>query len=167
MNFVNASIFVHMSAKVIWIGVRPERKAPVQSRTEVYADREDGLTGDHPTQPHRQVTLISQEAMEEVARILKLEKADPAKTRRNMLIEGLNLSLSSGDQLRIGGAIIEITGPCLPCSRMDETFGNGGQLAMAEAGGFTGRILTSGNIRLGDRVEMVRKDMPASMTNGL
>jgi MOSC domain-containing protein YiiM len=145
-----------MSAKVIWIGVRPERKAPVQSRTEVYADREDGLTGDHPTQPHRQLTLISQEAMEEVARILKIEKADPAKTRRNMLIEGLDLSLSSGDQLRIGGAIIEITGPCLPCERMNETFGHGGRLAMAEAGGLTARILLSGTIRVGDEVRVVK-----------
>ncbi len=149
-----------MSAIVKWIGVRPERKAPLESKTSVYADLVEGLTGDHATRPHRQVTLISQEALEGVASMLGQPVVDPANTRRNILISGLDFNLKDGTQLRIGDAVIELTGPCLPCERMDETLGDGGRHAMANAGGLTARILASGAISVGDLVVLV--SAPAS-----
>jgi MOSC domain-containing protein YiiM len=72
-----------------------------------------------------------------------------------VLIEGLDFSvIQPGTELRIGEAIVEITGPCLPCERMDQTIGSGGRAAMADAGGLTARILQSGWIRIGAPVSV-------------
>ena len=145
-----------MSGIVTWIGIRPERKAPVQPVEYVYADAETGLTGDHPSKPGRQVTLIFQEALVEAAVIMDKEKIDPAVTRRNILISGIKGELKPGVQIAIGEAMLEITGPCLPCSRMDETIGEGGRSAMAnaKAGGLTANIVASGKIVVGDTVNV-------------
>lgn len=103
------------------------------------------------------MTLISKELLDEVALHLGVSAVDPAKTRRNILIAGLDFTLENGTRLRIGKALVEITGPCLPCSRMDETMGEGGRAAMADAGGLTARILSSGQISIGDHVEFMRE----------
>jgi MOSC domain-containing protein YiiM len=141
-----------MNGTVEWISVRPEPKAAVRPVQDVFADVSTGLEGDHDTKPHRQVTLISREALEGVARALNRSSVDPAATRRNILISGFDLNLDEGTQIAVGGALLEITGPCLPCSRMDENLGDGGRAAMKDAGGLTARILRSGLIRVGDPV---------------
>jgi MOSC domain-containing protein YiiM len=150
-------IFTTMKGTVNWIGIRPERKAPVQVVEYVFADIENGLTGDHPAKAHRQVTLISNEALKQVADLLGKPSVDPADTRRNILISGLDFGLASGRQLQVGEALLEVTGPCLPCSRMEENLGEGGRLAMAntEAGGLTAKILQSGKIAVGDTVSIM------------
>lgn len=144
-----------MSGTITWIGVRPERRAPLQSVPAVYADRNNGLTGDHDTKPHRQITVISQEALAEVANTMGVSHVDPANTRRNILIAGMDFNIESGTRIKLGEAIIEVTGPCLPCERMNETLGDGGRVAMADAGGLTARILRSGHLAVGDSVEML------------
>ena len=52
----------------------------------------------------------------------------------------------------MGEALLEIVGPCQPCSRMVETIGPGGYAAMRGHGGMTARVITTGSIRLGDIV---------------
>lgn len=144
-----------MKGIIKWIGVRPERKAPLHSVPSVYADRNDGLTGDHDTKPHRQITIISREALAAVAQTMGVLEIDPADTRRNILISGMDFNIESGTRIRLGEAVIEITGPCLPCERMNETLGDGGRMAMADAGGLTAMILSSGQIAVGDGVEII------------
>jgi len=146
-----------MSGIVTWIGIRPARKAPVQEVEYVFADSETGLTGDHDAQPHRQVTLIFHQNLQDAAVILDREEIKPSDTRRNILISGVPGDLNDGTQLEVGEARLEITGPCLPCSRMDETIGDGGRSAMANAraGGLTAKIVHSGKIGVGDSVSVI------------
>ena len=146
-----------MSGTITWIGVRPERKAPVESVSRVRAEAGKGLAGDHATKEHRQITLIFQEALDQAAGMLGKDHLDPAATRRNVLISGMTSNPAEGDRLRIGSIVVEVTGPCLPCERMDGTLGDGGRMALAKAvaGGVTGRILESGEIAVGDAVEAV------------
>lgn len=146
-----------MNGTVIWIGIRPERKAPVQEVDHVYADSTTGLSGDHDAKPERQVTLISREALEVVAQHLGKPSVDPAATRRNLLISGMDFDLDRGTRVEVGDALLEVTGPCLPCDRMEENLGAGGRVAMAEAaaGGLTARIIRSGNITQGDPVQVL------------
>ena len=144
-----------MKGTVKWIGIRPERRAEVQEVTESYAG-DKGLTGDHADKEHRQVTLIFQEALDQAARNLGVEVIHPSATRRNVLVSGVGANHDKGSRIRIGNALLEVTGPCLPCSRMDENLGDGGRLALAsaDAGGVTARILEQGSIAVGDEVEV-------------
>ena len=68
------------------------------------------------------------------------------------VISGINLLALKNAQLRIGTALLEIVGPCQPCSRMEETLGAGGYAAMRGHGGMTARVLETGPLQVGDSV---------------
>ena len=62
---------------------------------------------------------------------------NPELFRRNIVVRGIELKSLIGHRFRIGEALLEGTGPCTPCSRMDENLGAGGRLAMKGLGGLT------------------------------
>ncbi len=141
-----------------WIGVRPERKAPLLALPEVEAIAGQGLAGDHykgKSTSTRQVTLIQWEHLAVVASFLHRDAVDPAQVRRNLVVKGVNLMALKDHSFYIGDVLLEMTGPCHPCSRMEEILGPGGYNAMRGHGGITARILQGGVIRLGDALRVI------------
>ena len=64
---------IPQQGKVEWIGIRPKRLLEIHSVSEVTASTDTGLGGDHfkkSSTGKRQVTLIQQEHLNVVARIL-------------------------------------------------------------------------------------------------
>jgi len=146
------------AGRVLWIGARPARRAPLIALAEVEAIAGRGLAGDHyrpGSRGSRQVTLIQAEHLAVVAALLGGRAVDPGRLRRNLVIEGINLLALKGVRFRIGAAVLEGTGPCHPCSRMEEALGPGGYNAMRGHGGVNARVILSGRISVGDRVEVV------------
>ncbi|UYZ59771.1 MOSC domain-containing protein [Hymenobacter latericus] len=149
--------------RVEWIGVRPARRQPLQSVPEVEALTDAHLAGDHARPKpggKRQATLIQHEHLASVAGFLGLpEPVEPGRLRRNLSISGLNLLALKNRRIRIGEQVVlEITGECHPCSRMEEELGPGGYNAMRGHGGLTARILQGGLIRVGDAVQVVHQE---------
>lgn len=140
---------------VEWIGLRPRRREPMNCVQETYARPGTGLDGDRyqgTPDSKRQVTLIQAEHLAAVASFLGKESVDPALVRRNLVVRGINLQALKGRPFRVGGAVLELTGDCHPCSRMEENLGEGGYNAMRSHGGITARVLEEGPIRVGDAV---------------
>lgn len=115
------------------------------------ADDRLGKRGE-PELTTRQVTLIQHEHLPVIAALARVEVVDPVGLRRNLVISGINLAALKNARLRVGAAVLEIVGPCQPCSRMEEAIGPGGYAAMRGHGGMTARVLTGGAIRVGDTV---------------
>ena len=151
--------------KLEWIGLRTERRGDILSVDETEARVGLGLAGDrraenkrpNPKSP-RQVTLIQAEHLAAVASFVGSERVDPAGTRRNLLVSGVNLLALKDKRFRIGEVLLEGSGLCHPCSRMEETLGPGGYNAMRGHGGITARVLEEGVIRVGDEVRLELMD---------
>jgi MOSC domain-containing protein YiiM len=142
--------------KVEWIGIRVERRAPLASMTQVETIAGYGLVGDHyasKSNGKRQVTLIQAEHLEAVAKILGRSEVRADGVRRNLLVSGINLYALRNRKFRIGTVLLEGSGPCEPCSRMEEVLGVGGYNAMRGHGGIIARILEGGMFKVGESVE--------------
>jgi MOSC domain-containing protein YiiM len=126
----------------------------MRALAEAWADPASGLAGDrYATDGKRQVTLIQAEHLPVVAALLGWsEPPDPALVRRNLVVAGINLVALKGARFRVGGALLEGTGACHPCSRMEEALGAGGYSAMRGHGGLTARVIQGGMVAVGDAV---------------
>ena len=161
-----------------WIGLRSARRGEVEAVPQVKAHPLVGLLGDHgrlapprlpalsgevgerpPSTPaapvpggpgRRQVTLIQAEHLPVIAALAGLEAVTPQQLRRNLVVSGLPLLALKGRRFRVGEVVLEGTGECQPCSRMEETLGPGGYNAVRGHGGITARVIVGGWVRVGD-----------------
>ncbi|MBC7447778.1 MAG: MOSC domain-containing protein [Hymenobacteraceae bacterium] len=146
--------------RVEWIGVRPDRRVPVEAVESAEVLTDSHLAGDHARPKpggKRQITLIQHEHLAAVAGFLGLNAPlAPARLRRNLVVSGLNLLALKNRRIQIGDTIVlDLTGECHPCSRMEEELGPGGYNAMRGHGGLTAHIAQGGIIRVGDAVRVV------------
>ena len=141
--------------RLVWIGLRPARRAAVLTRQSATLIAGHGLDGDRYDSTRngaRQVTLVSAEDLAAIAAFLGRTAIAPELLRRNLVTSGINLLALKDRRFRIGGALLEGSGECAPCSRMEEAFGPGGYNAVRGHGGITARVMESGEIEVGDAV---------------
>ncbi|MFT6143251.1 MAG: MOSC domain-containing protein YiiM [Myxococcota bacterium] len=149
---------------VQWIGLSPGRREPIHEVDHASIQVGTGLIGDrHATSGRgkRQVTLIQAEHIDAIRSMAGLETLAPADLRRNVVVSGVNLLALKNKTFRLGTALLEYTGPCDPCSRMEETLGPGGFNAMRGHGGITTKVLEAGEVRVGDKVIPIVGDSSA------
>ncbi|MBB6098982.1 MOSC domain-containing protein YiiM [Deinobacterium chartae] len=100
----------------------------------------------------RNVTLIQAEHLPVIAALLGREQVTPDELRRNLVVSGINLLALKDRRFWVGEVLLEGTGACHPCSRMEEALGPGGYNAVRGHGGLTARVVRGGTLRLGDPV---------------
>jgi MOSC domain-containing protein YiiM len=137
--------------RIDWIGLRPARLAEITPVTQVTVGL-DGVQGDHARPGKRAITLVQAEHLPVIAALSGLPSLAPEVLRRNLVVSRLNLSALRGKTLRVGEAVVRITGPCAPCSRMEKALGPGGYTAMRGHGGWCAEVVTPGTIKCGDVV---------------
>ena len=69
-----------------------------------------------------------------------------------LLFAGLDSLPDVGQRLRIGQALVEVTGPADPCKLMDQLIGDGAMRALAGLAGVQARVIEGGELRPGDPV---------------
>ncbi|MBS0249854.1 MAG: MOSC domain-containing protein [Proteobacteria bacterium] len=144
--------------RLVWIGLRPSHKAPMLTPASALFVAEHGIDGDcYRTQRNgpRQVTLIAAEDIAAIASFMGKDDVSPELLRRNLVTRGINLNALKGQRIQIGQIVLEVSGECAPCSQMEANLGAGGYNAVRGRGGLTARIITGGEVRLGDAIDRV------------
>ena len=146
------------SGRVEWIGIRPGKGLSVQEIHAVEACKDRGLEGDKAGQRpggKRQVTLIQFEYIPFVQALLPDANFSIGSLRRNIGVSGINLNALKDQRIQIGDAILEVTGFCHPCSKIEQQLGYGVFNALRGHGGLTAKVEDSGRITVGDSVRVV------------
>lgn len=170
-NLRDLTKHMHQPGRLDRIYVRPAQGAPCLSLDQTLALPQLGLKGDRASiKPSsqangskRQVTLLQAEHLPVIAALTGQKKVDPALLRRNLIVSGFNLLAAKSlfkdqpMQLCIGEVVLEITGPCEPCSRMEHVLGRGGYNAMRGHGGVTARVIRGGLLTTGDTVRLINE----------
>jgi len=123
-------------------------REPMREFDEVQAIENKGLKDciHGRSSSSRQVLVMDLETLEEFG-------IAPGLARENITTRGIALStLSLGQRLRVGEAVLQVTQPCTPCHLMDE-IREGLQEAIRGRRGVLCRVVEGGRIRRGDSLE--------------
>jgi MOSC domain-containing protein YiiM len=148
-----------MSGRLIGIARREKPRIAMEepSRAAISLDR--GIEGDfRGATPDRQVTLLFREdwemACNDHGQVL------PWVTRRaNLYVEGLQDFKRVGARLKVGNVLLEVTEENPPCMVMDRQ-SQGLRVALQPdwRAGVACKVLTPGEVAIGDRVEVVDRE---------
>ena len=136
-----------MKGSIANLWIQERAAAPMTGVPEVLAVADRGFEGCRHARPgkKRQVLLIDAETLDAFG-------IPPGRAKENVTTRGIAIQdLPAGARVRLGAALLEITGPCEPCGFMDsirpglreETEGKRGVLA---------RVIEAGVVRVGDTV---------------
>ena len=94
-----------------------------------------------------QITFFSMEVFDALRRELNLPNAQPAATRRNAFVSGVDLKTLIGAPFEIQGVRFEGVCECSPCHWMNAALGPGAEGWLKGRGGLRARILSDGIVR--------------------
>lgn len=148
---------------VVRIFTAPEAGAPMVARDAARAVPGRGLAGDRYFKgegsfsrwpgPRREVTLIAEEALAEMAEQTGIA-LDPKESRRNVLTRGVPLNDLARVEFTVGPVRMRGMRQCQPCKRLVRLTDHDESLipALVDRGGLRARILTEGVIHPGDPI---------------
>jgi MOSC domain-containing protein YiiM len=140
-----------MNGKVVSVQICPGYRKPMRKLDTVDAIAGKGLRNDMHAieESQRQILLIEEETLDQ----LQLSIGD---VKENITTRNIDLmSLHPGQNLKIGNeAVLEITKPCAPCSRMDE-IRPGLQKELAGKRGMLARVVKNGTITASDIITVL------------
>jgi len=143
------------------IALAAEAEGPMRSVSTAEAVEGWGLLGDryergagtfsNPKGGGYDLTLVEAEALEELS--AKGVELAPIEARRNLVVRGIALDDLIGRRFRVGE--VECFGQrrCEPCAHLERLTRPGVLRGLVHRGGLRADLLSSGGIRVGDRVE--------------
>jgi hypothetical protein len=128
--------------------VKPDRGQPMQTSQQLQAVAGKGLVGDFAFgRTNRQVLLVDE-------RTLKKFDLKPGMLRENITVHNLPVDeLAPGTTLAIGAVLLQVSGPCDPCYKMDR-IRPGLQSELQGQRGVLATVVTSGRIAVGDTISV-------------
>jgi len=148
--------------RLLGIARHARPRGPMETVDHADVTVAEGVDGDFrgslkPGRNKRQVTLLAAESWCAALDELRVQVAWEQR-RANLLVEGLALEDATGARIVFdSGLVLEVTGECDPCIRMDEVApGLKAALLPAWRGGVTTKVIESGPIRVGDNMRIER-----------
>lgn len=141
------------AGEVLAVCVRLARGIPKLPQAEVTLEADCGIVGDrHAGSRSRQVSLIEQEVLEELAAMGM--PVGPGVLGENVTVRGLPFrQLAPGDWLAAGDAVVlEVVEPRTPCRTLTPVDSRLPDAIQGRAG-ILCRVLRGGVLRRGDRIE--------------
>jgi MOSC domain-containing protein YiiM len=139
-----------------------EKSQPMATVEAVQAVAGQGLDGDRYAtgkgtysefpEEGRQITLFEQETLEALRRDHNIT-LEPHQTRRNVITRGVPLNHLVGRQFLVGAVLLEGTRLNKPCQYFEDLLGIKSLFkSLIHRSGLNCRILTGGEIRVGDSI---------------
>ncbi len=132
----------------------PPGRHPLLEVAEVECVAGEGLRGDrffgYRENYKGQITLFAWEVFLALCRdrAIDAESVSPARLRRNVVVEGVELDGLIGRRFTLQGVELEGMEECRPCHWMNQAIGEGAEVWLRGRGGLRCRILTSGPLRV-------------------
>ena len=106
--------------------------------------------------PRRSVVVLTREGWEAACRDLG-QSPDWTTRRANLFVEGVNLTEQTGERLRVGQVLLEVTGECDPCHRMESAVAGLREALEADwRAGAMCVVVSEGTVAPGDAVALER-----------
>jgi MOSC domain-containing protein YiiM len=148
-----------MSARIVGIARHARPRGPVECLESAEVTVEAGVRGDFRgaarpgSKRKRQITVMAAEDWAAAMDELGHPAIDWSDRRVNLLTQGIPLPREAGMRLRIGNVVLEITGECDPCPRMEEvSAGLRAVLTPDWRGGRLTRVIAGGHMAIGDPI---------------
>lgn len=156
-------------ARVESIHIAPAAGAAMVGLERVGATAGIGLAGDryaagtghwtgYGSFTDRDITLIEAEVIEDLA-VTDGIRLEPGETRRNVTTRGIRLNDLVGRRFRVGAVDCEGTRLCEPCQYLTDHLGKPVLRPLVHRAGLRARILTDGEIAIGDEVRALDGDV--------
>lgn len=141
MNKTGTVAHLHLCAR---------HRAPMLAIESARAIADLGLEGDSHAKKGsaRQILLMDEETLTAFG-------LSAGRVRENITTRGIDLkALGEGTRVRLGGALLEITKHCTPCDYIED-IRPGLRAEMEGQRGMLARVITGGEIHVGDAIEIV------------
>ena len=144
-----------MTGKLVGIAKAKELRVPLEEMQTARVSVDAGIEGDaRGSKPDRQVTVLFRESWQDACRELGVTL--PWTTRRaNLFVAGVPVPQQTGGRITIGNVVLEIRMETDPCWLMEQSHA-GLKVALTPdwRGGVCCKVLSGGDIRVGDTVSL-------------
>jgi MOSC domain-containing protein YiiM len=148
---------------------QPPGTSPLIEKDRIECVVGKGLLGDryfdHAEDYKGQITFFSTEIFERLCAHFGIREKPAGVLRRNVVVSGVDLLSLIGCEFEIQGVKFRGTQHCAPCEWMDVAFAPGAKEFLKENAGLRAKILTDGELHLGDAQLRIVKDVEAVTAN--
>jgi MOSC domain-containing protein YiiM len=147
--------------QLLGIATRPAGKAPMNELLAAWISTEHGVDNDARGRPgRRQATVMTRSGWEAACAELGAGQLPWTTRRANLFVDGVDLKGKVGYDLRVGDAVLTISGETRPCEVMNQAYS--GLMAALDPewrGGVICRVTRSGAATVGCEVVLSRRPM--------
>ena len=147
-------------AEVFKLGITANNNQPIKEVNLIEVLANKGIVGDRHfhdfNDPYNQLSLIESENIDEYN--FRFGLNIPYKDfRRNVITKGILLNDLVGKKLKVGNVELDVIDLCRPCRHLTEMLNQNNVLKeFLRKGGLRCQILSSSNIKVGDKIEILK-----------